>query len=365
MRRIFRLGVLLAAGCTILNGYSVEPDAGPDATSSDAPVPPSDAGTDLDPCQHVLPPGPPPADAATPGAITFVSTAKSVDFGVLPDGGTGAPIGFDLDRTCTCTSPAGSCAPPPNAGSECDFPGGIDDAVRDLVATAQIGGINFTHDTNDNIATGANTFLVWLQNYNGEADDPDVQIAVLYSPGLHDDAGANVIPTFTASDRWSVTSDEVYVGTTTPQRLVPGYVTGHTLVVNGAIALPILPDVTIELSEALLVAKIDATNSYLESGTVAGRAPAGAVIRALGAKVQSGKRLCDPANGLYYVGFQGLASRLCQARDIMANPADDGQGKSCDAISVALTFFGAPASIGSVRDAGPNRFCVDAAVPCP
>jgi hypothetical protein len=353
----------LAMGCTIMNGYSVPTDAGPDTSLPDTAD--ADAGLDVDPCDHARWPDPP--EGGAPGTITFLTTARRVSFGLLDDGGV-EPVGFDIDGVCTCAFQQGpSCNSPTKA---CDLDRGVDDAVQALVAEAAhaITPIDFTHDTNDNIVTGANSILAWVEGYNGLADDPAVRVAVLYSPGLYDDAGTQRAPTFTTADDWSVVSDQIASGAV-PRRYVSGYVRHSTLVVQGPIDLGLLPGVILNLTQAILVAHIDNPDGgpyILTDGVLGGRANAPTLIRALGRKEQppgSGKRLCDPNNKDYF-GFLALGGALCNARDIMTNPLDDGKGKDCDAISVALTFVGAPASIGPVLDADGGEYCANASVPC-
>jgi hypothetical protein len=360
------LGVVVS--CTIMNGYSADqPDAGA-PPPPDAPAAP-EAAADADLCPHALPPEPPADEGGPPGAFTFVTTAKSVSLGAPEDGGLEPPFGFDLDHTCTCEEGQGSsCVPPPGA-DVCDQPNGIDDAVRELVATAEKFEIHFTHDLNDNIVTGANSILLWVDGYNGAADDPAVNVAVLYSPGLYGDAGQNLVPSFTTDDAWSVTSDEVVPMTKGPVSVAPGFVRDGTLVVRTHVKLGLLPGVTIDLPDALLVGRIGTAGNgvyFVADGVVAGRGPAAPLIRALGSKEQpprSGKRLCT--NPDYAVGFAIMGQRICAGRDIMTDPADDGKGKACDAISVTLKFEGAPASIGPIRDVDGGPACADAEVPCP
>jgi len=370
VRRAIALALLAlgaALSCTIMNGYSADqPDAGA-PPPPDAPAVP-EAAADAEPCTHAPPPGPPADEGGPPGVFTFVSTAKSVSFGILPDGGVEPVFGYDLDRTCTCEGQGNSCVTPPDA-SGCDLSNGIDDAVFEMIATAKRYGIDFTHDLNDNIVTGANSILLWVDGYNGALDDPSVGVGVLYSPGLYGDGGANVAPTFTADDAWSVTSDEVVPLTKGPVSVAPGFVRDGTLVVRTPVKLGLLPGVTIDLPDALLVGRIGTAGNgayFVAEGVVAGRGPAAPLIRALGSKEQpprSGKHLCT--NPDYAIGFAVMGERLCAGRDIMTDPADDGKGKACDAISVTLRFVGAPASIGPIRDVDGGPACADADVPCP
>jgi hypothetical protein len=360
--------LLLALHCTIMNGYSVPAEAGPDASAQgDA----ADEGLAADPCAHVRPPDRPPADAgATTGTAVFVSTARSVSFGLLADGGL-ETIGFDLDNTC-CLAPD-SCV---RAISKCDLAGGIDDAVQDLVKTAEEFQIPLTDEVNTDIRTGANAILAWVDSYNGEADDPEVNAAVLVSPGLYDvlpdgGIGKQRAPAFTTDDAWSVTRTEAHKNrdATVATNAQPAYVRNRTLVLHGAVSVTLLAGVTFTMPEAFLVAHIgDADGGYvLDEGVVAGRIPKDVAVRAMGGvqlPPKSGNRLCDGA-GLNFAYFNNLKQRMCQAQDLASNPADDGKGHACDAISFALRFVGAPASLGPLRDDPHVVYCADAAVDCP
>ncbi|MCA9585634.1 MAG: hypothetical protein KC657_09770 [Myxococcales bacterium] len=343
-------------GCTIVNGLRVPEDAGLDVATVDA-------GSDADAsgCVGARPPPPPPPGPPS-GSGLFVSVLRDFNFGLRTDG-LNPSLGFNLDGVCTCPAP-GSCVA---KTVTCDDDQGRDYSAWRLITRAKDATYDLEKTLNDQVTTGGPSILVFVQDYNGMADDPEVTVAALASPGLFDAAGTTKLtPTFTASDAWSVSDTQVvvYQGTTLPKpsSLVRGYVKDRTLVAETPLTLRFNTNVRMVLSQALIVAKItevDGGGFALGEGTVAGRWPTRDAIESLGSIAIAGTPICDTPALL-----DEVRATICGAADLSADPAAAGD-RPCDAVSAAMTMRGVPASLGPPRTVVDTVTCSDAGLECP
>jgi hypothetical protein len=362
-RAFFVLVMLLAAAgvlflidaCTIVNGLVVgSPTEGGGPSLSDA----ADAGNpDADPCTHTRPPGPAPRDPnEVSGAEVFAIVVRDISFGI--DGGTLEPISFDLDGLCTCFPHPDSCKLPrplKPGDVKCDNGGGgQDNAAQDLLKEALTAKFTLEADANESVDAGARAVLLHVSAYNGLANDSDVRVGVLVSPGLEDQLGNRIQPTYTTADEWTLDDKTITVrnGFTLPNTTVGGYVVNKTLVVNSVdISMPISTVALVTLRKSVLVAKIiDAPGGGHTLGEMsfAGRWSIADATKVLGSfsKDVGGEPICtdpDPQSVALYDFAKG---RICEAADLRADPADDSTGKECDAVSIAVRARGAPAMLG-------------------
>lgn len=384
----FLVGGLLVA-CQLVAGIdrvekedtpALLPDAGPEA----APAIP-------DPCSHAAPP-PPPAKDDDPVfenqlAPFYVAMSEIHLFGKSD---AGAVEGYDLDGVCTCDDRVGAAHEGGSAcigPRTCDREGGIDNgtlSLLDLFGAFLPPGVDLdtAASLNTRIALGDKGLLLVISNYNGRANDKEVNVGLIVSHGIQDGSGCGTDmgvpnppypPGWCGKDKWSVDPDAV-IGAAppyAPSLAASAYVTDHRLVISnekGYFQVP-FGDVSLTMFSPIVVATIvplDATgnprdpngpplgktdgNFRLDDGVMAGRLPASSMLAVSGALRAPGtadagpdqKYLCQ--SGLFDV----LKGSLCGTRDIASSKQVDFDPKAtCDAISTTSTFRARPAAPGS------------------
>jgi hypothetical protein len=367
------------AGCALLLGIEDKPVVSPDAAASS------------DPCVHVLPPEPPPADDEGPTLPRFVVATRLVEL-EAPDGGR---LGFDLDNTCTC-APADAGPTCKSSKVACDQPGGIDnafaslDAVQLLNSTGQLG--------KRDIDCGRSTFLAVITGYNGRANDPTIALSPVISAGItipHDAADQALPPPcndgfrgrvtvypprWDGTDQWNADADSFYQDQ--PNIVLGGYVRDWTLVAtakSGIATTLALGSVIVLAQQQTFVADLEpldangrslprdpstvAAKVRIRSGQVVGRLNALSILQAMTNIQASGGISFCPDNPLY----QQIKADLCANLDMAEHPADDPTGQAdCEAISIAAHFVGEPAIMApaiKTPDAGASS-CTTAVTDC-
>lgn len=342
-------------GCTIVNGLTVPSDAAEEPRGLDAGSP------DGDTCAHALPP-PKPNIPDTPGDRTVVVVAKRFTTGASD---ILAPVGFDLDNSCSC--PPAVAQPCVSRKDHCDLAGGRDNATGRLfntllgVPTSQ--KLDLEERVNNGIRAGKNTILIRVLGYNGTPEDPEVTVQVFATLGYFGGgAGTTFVPPrFTADERWALDSRQFTVTPDVPKATTGGYVTGGKLVATLDVTLDLSDNFSVALTGAILQADLafpgGGGSPTITGGLLAGRWPISDVLRiAGGLRLQDGgKLICETP--IAYATIKDLA---CQEVDLVANRADENKGVACDALSVALLFEAAPASLGEVRTPNPAADCPDA-----
>ena len=347
---------------------SIAADASQDGlTDQEAQAPEAssvEAGLDGGPC-GVVPP-PPSQTMATGGTLSSYAAVQTLAF-VEPD--AGPLLGYDLDGVCTCPGPA-SCV---SATQHCDLAGGRDTSGNQIVALLD----NFLQGSaagtlNAQIAAGKLGLLFEVVDYNGEADDQQVGVAVVTSPGiiLDADAGTTQPPRWDGKDVWNV--DTASVAGSTPSDggyvYVPlalstsAYVTSGTLVAT-------LPSLQIAFGRSLLtltnavitaVLHADSGGYDLQQGQLAGRISTHE-IQAFMATFR------DPFNRSTFLcgsdgTFQGFRGNLCGAADLMHDPSLDNTDAGCDAISIVVGFNAIAANVGAPYTGKPTVVGCDGSV---
>jgi hypothetical protein len=347
------LGIALLTACTIVTGLHT-PEPGPQP-------PPAD------PCQHALYPST-PLRAAEPGEKEIVVAVRKFDLGLAEK----APaVGFDLDRTCTtCGGDGGigeTCAPRDPTIQHCDDEQGRDNAARTLFQQLQVLKVDIEASLNANVESGLSTLLLRVQKYNGVENDSDILVSIFGSSGLRqelDDGGTLYsAAAFDGGDSWSVSRSQLlpsvdpYVSTQARQ----GYVSGRTLVVpHASVSIPLREGVSVDLTEAVIVATIDPSGTTITGGTIAGRWPVADALHVCGEfSVPDGtdRPICDdPA-------FDSVVKpHICGEADLTAE-AGAPASTPCDALSIAFAFTTVPALLGEIidRPLGAPR-CQDASI---
>jgi hypothetical protein len=396
----------LASACQILIGigedkFTVVTEAGA-----------ADAGDDAGPgCQQVQPIARPEGveDGVSLPPLLFAMRTTQV----TGRSDAGVPVGFDVDRVCTCApndrSPhdgGTSCRPPPNALSRdgCDEDGGVDNASLKLFEL--FGRLpefsSFAEAMSRQTECGRLNLLIFVRGYNGTANDPKIDLLAMESFGIREphDAGdpdneacgyfaggpklMGPFPArFDGTDRWSVRTNSVTRppgGNPEPTRPTgAGWVTNWHIVYDGRIGggpatVPIIfGNNVLNIGTPIMVARIvpvDAAGadipigpdnaplstpvSYrLADGIFVGRSSLNDMISRLGA-LEIGPE--TDGDQRYFCSeknqflYVAVKTNVCAAPDIMADPRDDFAGQECDALSLNLQFTATKASFGMDYD---------------
>lgn len=373
MNRRWLLGVpLLGAlvACQIIAGLE-EPQG------VTAPVDEGDAGTggaggdaSADPCKHANPP-PPPAqddDLTTKNDYWFAATRLELPLSQNPK----SPRGYDLDNACTCQSDlhAGkpSCNLKGSAKGICDLDGGIDDAFAGAFGSAVTAfkQADLAAPVNSELADGTRTFLLYVGEYNGKANDSNVLVQFVNSGGLYDKKGCTdaevphevtyaavpnddhtppnkdrLKPNNDGCDRWSAEEHKLD-GTGNDRRpslLVQGYVTDHQLVVTIDDVVSSVFGGEARFRGALTVATFKAAGDHLVlEGILGARMPTGDLLKVLGSnQIGDGfsdggyNAVCDDP-GLWLLA----TNKICGGRDVRASSKEDFKDLDCDAVSLDM-----------------------------
>jgi hypothetical protein len=352
-----------------------------------------------DPCVKHVPPGPSDASSDGPGPLDpsaeLVFAMRTV-IGAPPDGGT---FGYDLDGRCTgnpsSTTNTAPCALAGQAPVQ-DGDGGIDNefgALLPAIIPQGIFGDYFGPTVTRQIAEGAFTVLVYLKDYDGNANDPSVRAAVVLSDwlGANDcDASAPAPPDPTADhvytpnwdgcDVWLYAKDSKNVSstgggddgkplifsvatTTNTSEFDRAYVTDHVLVVMlTSLVIPIAAGTVATLNDAIVTARIESVDGglALRGGVITGRAPDTNMLTAVANVKIEGQPICDIDGAVDVLKAQG-----CPRRDLPASKALDGTDASCTALSFAFGFEAFPAVLGHNSVDELDAACPPQGVACP
>jgi hypothetical protein len=295
------------------------------------------------------PPCPVASDAPDrDGPLVFA--ARRASFGEA--GGFDA-VGLGLDLDCSTRRGGGLpvlCAPRSRDGWAA-LRGGVDDALLQHVlvpaalAEKPLGTFTLGGALSRAFEAGSYGFLVIVERYNGEPDDPDVDVTVRASPGL----ASGAAPAWDGADVWSRFPDVDAAGGR-PFHLdrLHGYVAGGTLVADARDRGPMLfrfgpGHLTFDLILTDLSFTASITPAKLSRFTWSG------VLDLPGAH-QAASSLavtvtaCDPSAAAF---LTSVAQALPDAADM---PMDRGAPTSaaCDGVSFAWAFDAEPAQLGPV-----------------
>jgi hypothetical protein len=334
------LGVLalaaLALESCVLTVYEVGPvtDAGPDAPPDSGPVGPACGKTYPDP----------PGGKDSPVASTFVVAIHSIDMGE----GEPEPPGYDLDHQCTCVNDAGpTCVP---VIPSCDAADGVDNAAAKLINLVSIatGGGMFGSSYFSSTANGGSwSMLIQVSGYNGQADDPAVDVALFASVGTQ-----GVPPKWDGTDAWPVSATSVLGGDVTKPIITSkgAYVSNHVLVA----AVPSVPitiagaheQITITMSAGVVTGTLQSQGNgwHISDGIIAARWYEPDIFTALSSyRDNNGKPFCTDAP----ITYNTAKATICNSLDILK----DGSGPKslpCDSLSMGIGFKADPAILGVV-----------------
>lgn len=347
-------------------------------------------------CEPKLWPLPPLAPSGPVEGEPIVLAIRSV--AVVDKGG---PVGFDLDRFCTCDPdpmskcPCGEycdCAQVTNAEScrplypklppVCDGPGGVDNAGAKLIeqATALLG-ID-VQSWNDGLTEGIWTALISVRGYDGQPNDGQVEAAFYGSPPFDGDPcnPKQSKPRWDGTDRWPIRSDALVGGGSLEAEVdgrqtcgdtlkldlaKPAYVDPNAYVVDGVLVAQ-WPDrvafalngdnanVAFELYQTVITGRLvrDGAPSpgetektrRLREATLGGRWTQEALRATIG-PLRAGKNATPVCKD---VALAVLASSFfCPLLDVRVTAG--GPTSPCDALSFGFRFEAEQAAFGTVR----------------
>lgn len=332
------------------------------APSPDAPPPPPpvDAG-----CTHAYAPERPTGPDGT-DTVERVFAMERLRF----DTGNQAsslpkPAGLDLDRLCTC--PEESSCLRPDGGAACDDPNGRDNQGANFIAQV-LPGVPGLRPTviEEELRNGVYSVLVRVSAWNGTANDPQVNVALMLSPGIEGrltDAGPRA-PKLDGTDVWAVHPRSLQDGNALVGRscATPGviclpiyttsaaYVRGDVLVAPFPVVLVAVGLDTgsfeLEIKAGTLVATIDRSGGQIAlQGEISGRVSTESLLASVTSFVNPITKLpfCpgDPS-------YETLKQTICALPDIPLDPTKDGTKDRCNAISNGLAFRASEAKMGAV-----------------
>ncbi len=333
-------------------------------SGADAAPPANDAAIDGDNCNHArLPPRPDRDDPGGGDAGELIFATQSLVF--EPDAGNGETVGYDLDGFCTCPGPKSCNAP---GKTVCDDGRGRDNSAGALLANFTSYADVFNPKTiNTRLAKGRVGLLLRLRDYNGTANDTQVEGAIFLSNGTDgvQDGGTPMVPQYMGKDVWTVDPRSLVGGVAPPYLPTTDNADNSAYVKDDVIvaslnatyiefaAISGSSQFQVELKSVVVTAKIihGPNNTFaIQDGLLAGRWPSRKLLTSLAG-------VHDPLNpGGYLCGdsgaYQGIKSLACTNRDIASSLQNDGQNANCDALSFALRFTASPALLGPVF-AGP------------
>jgi len=342
------------ATCQLISGVEdfevVTGDTGPDAgVGGAAPA-----------CGHATVPAPPTTDS--PGNdIDFTVAVRTIDLGEDNVTTPTPPPGLDIDGLCSCQGEGASCTYPKKATAEdyCDYDLGLDNAaarvfyrLRTGAGVEKFGSAYF----NEAAEQGRWSLLLRVRDYNGEANDTQVTVAIYEAGDLLMSQPTG--PTWDGSDAWPVSSASLMNGDlNTPVDVdVNAYVTDHVLVAS-------VPAMTIRFQGSLgfFIVKSQATTISatiqeaggafrLVQGVAAGRWRTQDVLFAMDELSSNGatQPFCNDG-GFFYEAFKSI---LCQSADTLS--ALGSPKEPCDAISFGMAFTADPASLGAIYNPPPS-----------
>jgi len=337
---------LFLGACQLLLGIEERTESVAPQEEASLPTGPSDAGADtLDPCSSDNVPAAPASevDAGAPDRdLLFVMTG--VDFGL--DGGL--PFGVNLDTRCTCPGPS-ACNRPPDAPPICDEPNGVDNAAKRVFTALRTLEVEKT--VNETLQVGGPGALLRVRDYNGQANDPNVTVALYGSLGVEGSLTGGPLDRFRV-DTTTVAGENVEAPKNETSR---AWVKDSVLVASIGAELRLggangQPPLATELSAGYIIAKIDERGTL--SGVISGRWE---LKKALGSlqlfRLPGTTEPMCADSGV----FQSIRALMCGAADITAKVEVQDKNVACDALSVQVGFSARLASFGRVAtraDAG-------------
>jgi hypothetical protein len=329
-----------------------------------------------------------PEGADDPGdGTTFVYAIRGITLD--QNEGRWRTIGYDLDGICS--EPRGDppevrveCrAPSPSAPPAEDGERGTDNALgAEVLPLFLIGMPDLPEVTQADQSKGVGVALITITGWNGEDDDPQVQVVFAQSafgttvpPERVDSFGYDLVdrtlfvngepwpaPEWAGEDHWYARSDNFLEGDIDRPRISDdnAYVTGGTLVMRLPDRFPLtfsgqLLTTTFLLSDAYFTVDISPDRQSVDRAIMAGRFATLDILETI-----RGAGVCPGSDD-----YDSLSRLLDLAADIRTVPGTGGPGAVCDALSVGFLYeSGVAATIEGVADPlTPADLCADGGMP--
>ncbi len=248
-------------------------------------------------------------------------------------------LGFDLDDRCSLPpEPDVECLPPAGSSPETDGERGIDNAFGHRVASTLVGlDANLQDRIRKDQERGRGGILVNIKGYNGEPDDPSVDVFIaqtIYAIPHGENMKAD--PHWDGRDRFYL-EDSAFDGAPSAPLVKNdnAYVRDGWLVVR----LPDRADITFNIDDgavnfrfisASIVGRISSDGQFLEDTVLSGRWALSDIALAAD---QLG--ICEGT-----VERKFLDNSLASIADVRGTPGTGGPTAVCDAVSASLGFRG-------------------------
>lgn len=321
-----------ALGCSLV-GADVDQLFGGSTCEGDC----KDAGTDADAgsCDPIKPPTRPPGSDTSGPERSYILRDIQLDQSL----DRWRTLGFDLDDRCSLPpDPDVECLPPAGTTPETDGERGIDNAFGHRVASTLVGlDASLESRIRKDQERGRGGILVNIKGYNGEPNDPSVDVFIaqtIYAIPHAETMQAD--PNWDGRDRFYC--EDSAFGGSADKPLVENdnaYVSDGWLVVR----LPDRADITFNIDDgavnfrfisASIVGRISSDGQFLEDVVLSGRWPLSDIALAAD---QLG--ICDGS-----VERKFLDNSLASIADVRATPGTGGPTALCDAVSASLGFRG-------------------------
>lgn len=312
----------------------------PDAEIPDAGVEDAGPPDTTPPCYIEPPPRPDIADMADLSDHVYALRDVVLDQGA----DRWQTIGYDLDEQCTDSiDDPFHCTPAIEPLPPFDGPMGVDNTFGERVLSL-IGGLdpNF-QDSVRNLMLQGNTAILIVKDYNGEPNDPLVDVQFVRALGV---TGGGA-PAWDGSDTWIRSEDSYSPVTDDPLLRDEGaYVADGILVARfpdrQPIVLPWLNNsrFTIRMTDAVLTGAITSDGDRLDPIVFQGR-----FARTDLASTLAEAGFCVGSTARGFVDLE-----LDKGADVRALPGSGGPGAICDAVSMAIQYAGWRAEAGPRQD---------------
>lgn len=349
--------VAVAAACAVYDASLLTPsDGGADA---------GDGGGDVVACNAATYPSRPDGDEAGADVGELYFALRSFTLTVGADGGP--PVGWDIDRQCTCPGPP-SCIPPSGGDKGCDDDAGRDNAGGKLLQTFTSFATSYdAQRLNQRIQAGEFDLILRLRNYNGARNDTSVEASLFLSNGtVAQSDGGPKVPAFDGNDVWTIDPRSLLGGVAPPYIPQPNSVDTSAYVRDGVVVASLsnadiefaagagLASLRVNMTGVVITARLEknATGQWsVKEGVLDGRWPASKLLPAL-------QSIRVPLTNEYLCGDSGtyasLKSLVCKSVDIVSSPQNDNTNAPCDSLAFILGFEAPPAKPGPVK-AGPGQ----------
>ncbi len=343
--------LVFLAGCQVFDPSLVD-DAPPVQDSGVQ----TDSGGGIDASLVGLRRVPPRPEGENSGDQSLVLALR--DVALRQDGDRWRTIGLDLDGLDTqLPIPEVECVPP-NDESEplLDGEEGIDNAFGDrFFNTVNLARPDLERNAQKNQERGLGTILLRIFDWNGERDDPQVDVWVSQAAAgtsadpeevefdgfdlvMRSDGSPAPPPEWDGNDHWFGRSESfVAENPENPQvRDDNAYITEGRLVVRLPDRIDILffagadQGVRVRLTDAWAMGTFDEDFDQVETATVAGR---WAINDLLETGENAGICVGTPERRI-------VDSQLNNLADVRSTPGTGGEGVRCDALSLGVTFSG-------------------------